>query len=224
MGIERREGHRAFGLRWPRGLSRSALISRSAIDSGFSWTWVSSEGADVLEQALAELGVVGVDLAGTLGAVEHQLVLAVGLLEQVVDRRIGDADRQPERVVDTRASQKIRGSDAVRTVRPLDTRLMNKSTNSSQAVSTSVFTIVTSNSDSAASSSRAVARRRSRSARPRCPDRRAGAPAPPSSAAPGTRAAPRACAHAPGARPAGRSRAARDAGRQVLLDRGRGVP
>src|SRR6476620_11479752 len=37
------------------------------------------ERADVLEQALAELGVVGVDLAGTLGAVEHQLVLAVGL-------------------------------------------------------------------------------------------------------------------------------------------------
>src|SRR5688572_29159472 len=49
------------------------------------------ERADVLEEPLAELGVVGVDLAGTLGAVEHQLVLAVGLAEQVVDRGVGDA-------------------------------------------------------------------------------------------------------------------------------------
>src|SRR6478752_7456237 len=49
------------------------------------------ERADVLQEALAELGVVGVDLAGTLGAVEHQLVLAVGLGEQVVDRGVGDA-------------------------------------------------------------------------------------------------------------------------------------
>src|SRR3954452_1829521 len=38
--------------------------------------------ADVLEQALPQLGVVGVDLAGALGAVEHQLVLAVGLGQQ----------------------------------------------------------------------------------------------------------------------------------------------
>src|SRR6478672_9254842 len=49
------------------------------------------ERADVLEQALAQLGVVGVDLASTLGAGEHQLVLAVGLAEQVVDRGVGDA-------------------------------------------------------------------------------------------------------------------------------------
>ena len=34
------------------------------------------ERADVLQQALAELGVVGVDLPGALGAVEDQLVLA----------------------------------------------------------------------------------------------------------------------------------------------------
>ena len=47
--------------------------------------------ADVLEEALAELRVVGVDLPGTLGAVEDQLVLAVGLGEQVVDRGVGDA-------------------------------------------------------------------------------------------------------------------------------------
>src|SRR5689334_15538969 len=45
--------------------------------------------ADVLQQALAELGVVGVDLAGALGAVEHQLVLAVTARQQLVDRRVG---------------------------------------------------------------------------------------------------------------------------------------
>src|SRR5918997_5569671 len=49
------------------------------------------ERADVLQEALTELGVVGVDLAGTLGAVEDELVLAVGLAEQVVDRGVGDA-------------------------------------------------------------------------------------------------------------------------------------
>ena len=47
--------------------------------------------ADVLQQALAELGVVGVDLPGALGAVEDQLVLAVGLGQQVVDRGVGHA-------------------------------------------------------------------------------------------------------------------------------------
>ena len=49
------------------------------------------ERADVLEQALAQLGVVGVDLARTLGAVQDQLVLAVGLGEQVVDGGVGHA-------------------------------------------------------------------------------------------------------------------------------------
>src|SRR4051794_13239570 len=46
--------------------------------------------ADVLEQAFAELRVVGVDLPGALGTVENQLVLAVGLGQQVVDRGVGD--------------------------------------------------------------------------------------------------------------------------------------
>src|SRR5918995_3906168 len=49
------------------------------------------ERADVLEQALTELGVVGVDLTGALGAVQHELVLGVRLLQQVVDRGVGDA-------------------------------------------------------------------------------------------------------------------------------------
>src|SRR3954453_777650 len=47
--------------------------------------------ADVLEQALPELGVVRVDLTGALGAVDDQGVLGVGGLEQVVDRRVRDA-------------------------------------------------------------------------------------------------------------------------------------
>src|ERR1700754_2684004 len=47
--------------------------------------------ADVLEQALAELRVVVVDLAGALGRVDHQGVLRADLVEQVVDRGVGDA-------------------------------------------------------------------------------------------------------------------------------------
>src|SRR5665647_1287898 len=49
------------------------------------------ERADVLEQALGELGVVRVDLARTLGRVDDQRVLGVRNLEQVVDRWVGDA-------------------------------------------------------------------------------------------------------------------------------------
>src|SRR5579871_6474334 len=47
--------------------------------------------ADVLKQALAELGVVGVDLPRPLGRHDDQAVLAVYDLEQVVNRRVGDA-------------------------------------------------------------------------------------------------------------------------------------
>src|SRR4051812_32844056 len=49
------------------------------------------QGADVLQQALGELAVVGVDLAGTLGGEDDQAVLVAGALEQLVDRRVGDA-------------------------------------------------------------------------------------------------------------------------------------
>src|SRR3954454_15116133 len=51
------------------------------------------ERADVLEQTLTELRVVGVDLPGTLRGVDDQRVLALDLVEQLVDRRVGDADR-----------------------------------------------------------------------------------------------------------------------------------
>ena len=47
--------------------------------------------ADVLKQTLTELRVVGVDLTSTLGAVKNQLVLAVGLFEQIVDGGVGHA-------------------------------------------------------------------------------------------------------------------------------------
>src|SRR5699024_11617831 len=40
---------------------------------------------------LAQLGVVGVDLAGTFGSHGDQAVLAVDAVQQLVDRRIGDA-------------------------------------------------------------------------------------------------------------------------------------
>src|SRR5689334_23058469 len=46
---------------------------------------------DVLQQALAELRVVGVDLPSALGSEDHQGVLRVDRGEQVVDRGVGDA-------------------------------------------------------------------------------------------------------------------------------------
>src|SRR3978361_878133 len=49
------------------------------------------QGADVLEQAFGELAVVGVDLTRALGGEDDQAVLAAGALEQLVDRRVGDA-------------------------------------------------------------------------------------------------------------------------------------
>ena len=50
--------------------------------------------ADVLEDALAELVVVVVDLPGPLGRVDHQRVLARHAVEQLVDGRVGDAQRR----------------------------------------------------------------------------------------------------------------------------------
>src|SRR5580693_7469221 len=49
--------------------------------------------ADVLQQALAELGVVSVDLPRPLGRHDDQAVLAVYDPEQVVNGRVGDALR-----------------------------------------------------------------------------------------------------------------------------------
>src|SRR5487761_1420987 len=47
--------------------------------------------ADVLQQPLAELGVVRVDLPCALRGHDHQPVLAVHDFQKLVDRRVGDA-------------------------------------------------------------------------------------------------------------------------------------
>src|SRR3954467_11320812 len=47
--------------------------------------------ADVLEKTLTELRVVGVDLPGALRRVDDERVLALDLVEQLVDGRVGDA-------------------------------------------------------------------------------------------------------------------------------------
>src|SRR5690606_26014114 len=57
------------------------LLARTRLD----------ERADVLEQALTEPRVVVVDLARTLGRVDHERVLRADLVAQVVDGRVGDA-------------------------------------------------------------------------------------------------------------------------------------
>src|SRR5437763_9239301 len=49
------------------------------------------ERADVLEKTLTELRVVGVDLPGALRRVDDERVLALDLVEQLVDGRVGDA-------------------------------------------------------------------------------------------------------------------------------------
>src|SRR5690606_32644495 len=97
------------------------------------------ERSDVLEQAFAELGVVSVDLAGALGRVEHELVLRVGLLQKIVDRRVGDAFGNGARRGHEKASQRFWGVN-----------VQSKSTNSRAACSTSVLTMTTSNSATAA--------------------------------------------------------------------------
>src|ERR1700753_529597 len=48
---------------------------------------------NVLEDALAELVVVVVDLAGPLRGGDHQGVLAPDAVQQLVDGRVGDAQR-----------------------------------------------------------------------------------------------------------------------------------
>ena len=88
----RRRARRAASTARRRSRSRSAGVDLAQGDRQRLLLHVGlDQRADVLEQALAELGVVGVDLAGPLGGVDDQGVLGVGLLEQLVDRRMGDA-------------------------------------------------------------------------------------------------------------------------------------
>src|SRR3954453_11976983 len=60
---------------------REGLLLRGGVD----------QRADVLQETLGELAVVGVDLPRALGGEDHQAVLAAGALEQLVDRRVRDA-------------------------------------------------------------------------------------------------------------------------------------
>src|SRR5215813_2161205 len=105
--------------------------------------------ADVLQQALAELAVVGVDLAGTLGGEDHQRVLGLGLVQQLVDGWVGDA---------LRVGDSSRHELTPKRTQWVACKASNPS-RSSAACSTKWLTIVTSNSGSAASSSCAWSRR-----------------------------------------------------------------
>src|SRR4051794_7577417 len=131
--------------------------------------------ADVLEQALGELAVVGVDLASALGGEDDQAVLAAGALEQLVDRRVGGAlrgrgdsghggacssfDSGRKRPAGTDGDTLPRGRYSPGT-RPGEGAVSNP-TNSSAARATSSLTTTTSNSPDASSSACARASRRS---------------------------------------------------------------
>ena len=111
------------------------------------------ERADVLQQALAELGVVGVDLASALGGVDDEAVLGVG---RSSSSSIGGlvmpsgATTMP----DTGDLSVETGGRSVRSC-------AIKATSRSATSWTVVLTSVTSNSPSAASSTRAASSRRS---------------------------------------------------------------
>src|SRR3954454_13569545 len=144
---------------------REGLLLRSGVD----------QRADVLQQALGELAVVGVDLTRALGGEDHQAVLAAGALEQLVDRRVGDAlggrcdsghgracssfDSGRKRPAGTVGDTLPRGRYSPGT-RPGEGAVSNP-TNSSAARVTSSLTTTTSNSPEASSSACARASRRS---------------------------------------------------------------
>src|SRR5271170_3595115 len=100
--------------------------------------------ADVLQQPLAELGVIRVNLPCALRGHDHQPVLAVHDIEKLVDRRVDDAvgDLSPCHIL------------------PSVVHCSSKATSWRHTSWTDVFTSVTSNSAAAASSSSAAASRR----------------------------------------------------------------
>src|SRR3954454_8701258 len=113
------------------------------------------ERADVLEKTLTQLRVVGVDLPGALRRVDHERVLALDLVEQLVDRRVGDAFG-----IGGGAGHALPLSRAfVIGVQATSQPARMSVTSCSAASSTDVLTIVESNSSSAASSIRAVSSR-----------------------------------------------------------------
>src|SRR3954471_12259865 len=133
------------------------------------------QGADVLEEALGELAVVGVDLARALGGEDDQAVLAAGALEQLVDRRGGGAlggrgDSRHGRACSSFDSGRKRPAGTADGALPRGryspgTRpgegAVNKPTNSSAARAPAALTTTTSNSPEASSSACARASLRS---------------------------------------------------------------
>src|SRR3954452_14717755 len=109
---------------------------------------------DVLKQALTELRVVRVDLAGPLGRVDHEAVLRVRGLEELVDRRVDDALGRGD------GRGHALPPDGWEKTRHNHTTSI-KASSSRATSSTEVLTRVTSNSGSAASSTLAASRRRS---------------------------------------------------------------
>src|SRR3954468_17038724 len=74
------------------GVGQQALVDLAQRDrEGLLLGSGVDQGADVLQQALGQLAVVRVDLPRALGGEDDQAVLAAGALEQLVDRRVGDA-------------------------------------------------------------------------------------------------------------------------------------
>src|SRR5215217_2151614 len=142
---------------------RQGLLLRRGVD----------QRADVLQQALGELAVVGVDLARALGGEDHQAVLAAGALEQLVDRRVGDAlgggcDSGHGRACSSARQSGVAGggagprhSDAPLLRRVPGDGAVSNPTNSSAARATSSLTTTTSNSPAASSSACASRSRRS---------------------------------------------------------------
>src|SRR5699024_8241966 len=122
--------------------------------------------ADVLEDALLDLVVVRVDLPGALRGEDHEGVLGRRPVEELVDRRVGDAD----------GSVVQRGGRCVfdgghygvllwtcgegLSVRRCRSRPTSNDTNSSTAASSSSLTTTSSNTSRASISTFAVSRRR----------------------------------------------------------------
>src|SRR4051812_33866919 len=80
-----------YGLGLDRFRGEQALVDLTQRDGQRLLVHVClDQRADVLEQSLTELGVVGVDLTRALGGVDHQAVLGASAVEQLVDRRVGD--------------------------------------------------------------------------------------------------------------------------------------
>src|SRR5579862_8719574 len=105
--------------------------------------------ADVLQQPLTELRVIGVDLPCALRGHDHQPVLAVHDIQKLVDRRVDDAVGNPEGLSPCHVLPSV-GHCSIKAISSRHTSW------------TDVFTSVISNSSAAASSSRAAASLRSR--------------------------------------------------------------